>query len=280
MKKNYSFLTVVFALLVALFLKLQADGTEDTIGNPEDANVVSELQTKAKELRRLVLNLIDKSNKQVETVNLPIASETALGIANKISDIAKSVRTDEVGNDKVSIAKYLSKQLWQISEISLLTNKRKDLIESLPDILPCSGRLTSLFGYRVHPISRRVKKHDGLDISAPSGTPIVAPSQGVVAFSGRKGGYGNVVILDHGYGYQTLYGHASKLMVKQGQEVKTGDVIALVGSTGASTGPHLHYEVHIDGKKNDPQTFLPKNSFKDIAPDVLPLLAVAPEPMK
>ena len=105
--------------------------------------------------------------------------------------------------------------------------------------------------------------HKGLDIAAPRGTSIYAPGAGTVIFAGRKHGYGNVVIIDHGYGYTTLYGHCSKLLVDEGAQVSRGDVIALVGSTGRSTGPHLHYEVRLNGVHLNPQRFLiyPQNKI-------------------
>lgn len=100
--------------------------------------------------------------------------------------------------------------------------------------------------------------HNGVDIAAPIGTPIIAPSDGVVIYAGPKGGYGRAVIIDHGYGIQTLYGHTSQLFVSEGDHVSRGEKIAAVGSTGASTGPHLHYEVHVDGIPTNPMNYILK----------------------
>ncbi len=119
-------------------------------------------------------------------------------------------------------------------------------------IRPASGRLSSGFGYRVHPISKRRRLHAGIDIAAPTGTPIVAAAPGVVISAGWRGGYGNTVVLDHGGGLSTLYGHCSRLLVKAGQRVTQGQRIALMGSTGYSTGPHLHFETRINGKPVNP----------------------------
>jgi len=123
---------------------------------------------------------------------------------------------------------------------------------------PLSGytRLSSSFGTRVHPISKVVKKHTGIDIPAPTGTPIYASKAGTVVISGVKGGYGNCVVIDHGGGYQTLYGHASKLLVKSGQGVKAGETIAKVGMTGTATGPHLHFEVRVGGTPVQPLNYV------------------------
>ncbi|MFB3882556.1 MAG: murein hydrolase activator EnvC [Armatimonadota bacterium] len=122
--------------------------------------------------------------------------------------------------------------------------------------MPIQGRLSSPYGYRVHPIYGVRKLHTGLDLAAGSGTPIHAAGDGTVVFSGRWGGYGNCVILDHGGGTATLYGHCSRLAVSEGQNVTQGQTIAYVGSTGLSTGPHLHFEVRRDGHPVDPMGYL------------------------
>jgi murein DD-endopeptidase MepM/ murein hydrolase activator NlpD len=121
-----------------------------------------------------------------------------------------------------------------------------------PFIRPVDGPIVSGFGYRVHPIFRRVKFHYGVDISAPSGTPIRAAADGVVVFAGWRRAYGNTVIVDHGNGIATLYAHCSRVLVNEGEVVKQGQVIALVGSTGLSTGPHLHFEVRRYGEPINP----------------------------
>ena len=117
---------------------------------------------------------------------------------------------------------------------------------------PVAGSITSGFGYRLHPIYKVRKMHTGVDISASSGTPIHAAAGGTVVHAGRWGGYGNCVIIDHGGGLATLYAHCSSLAVSSGQEVKQGETVGYVGSTGLSTGPHLHFEVRRDGNPVDP----------------------------
>jgi len=116
--------------------------------------------------------------------------------------------------------------------------------------------LTSTFGYRSSPFSGRRELHKGLDIATRSGTPIIAPADGLVVFAGREGGFGNMIIIDHGYGITTRYGHCSSLEVKLGQKVKRGDVIARVGNTGRSTGPHVHYEVAVNGVSVNPSRYI------------------------
>ncbi len=151
-------------------------------------------------------------------------------------------------------AQLLRESLEEASD-SLIAHR--DLLESTPSILPASGRLTSGFSNaRLHPIHNQSLPHEGIDISAPRGTAIMAAAKGRVSYSGRRAGYGLVVEIDHGYGYRTLYGHASELLVRVGQEVQRGDLIARVGSTGLATSPHLHYEVHVNGRAVNPMNYV------------------------
>jgi len=122
--------------------------------------------------------------------------------------------------------------------------------------MPVSGRISSPYGYRRHPIYKVRKLHTGLDIAASSGTPIRCAGDGTVVHSARWGGYGNCIIVDHGGGLATLYGHCSRLAVTNGQRVTNGQVIGYVGSTGMSTGPHLHFEVRKDGRPVNPKPYL------------------------
>ena len=120
------------------------------------------------------------------------------------------------------------------------------------------GRVTSEFGTRIDPITYRTKSHGGMDLAVPIGTPIRAALPGTVTVSQyNAGGYGYYVTIDHGNGLSTLYGHCSKLLVRVGQTVEAGDIIALSGSTGRSTGPHLHFEVRVNGERTDPRMYLP-----------------------
>jgi murein DD-endopeptidase MepM/ murein hydrolase activator NlpD len=133
----------------------------------------------------------------------------------------------------------------------------RDLLESTPSILPTTGIISSPFSNsRYHPIHQVPLPHEGVDIAAVKGTPIFAAAKGVVTKSDWENGYGQMVEIDHGYGYTTRYGHTSKLLVKPGQHVNRGDVIALVGNTGIATAAHLHYEVRVNGKAVNPLGFV------------------------
>ena len=122
---------------------------------------------------------------------------------------------------------------------------------------PHNGDVTSHFGTRENPFSGGgAETHSGMDFRGKTGDIVKSTANGKVSFAGVKGGYGNCVIIDHGYNLQTLYGHFSKINVKEGQEIKTGSIVGLVGSTGRSTGPHLHYEVHFKGERINPELYL------------------------
>jgi len=121
---------------------------------------------------------------------------------------------------------------------------------------PVSGQVTSDFGWRTDPITGNPRFHGGIDIAAPQGTPVYAPQAGMVIYSGAYGGYGNVVVLSHGNSLYTVYGHNSRLLVQPGEMVYRGQVISLVGSTGRSTGPHLHFEIHYKQQYLHPLTYL------------------------
>lgn len=133
---------------------------------------------------------------------------------------------------------------------------KESFLNSTPTILPAEGWITSYFGQRMSPWAGRLKMHEGLDVGAPYGTPVVAPADGIVTFSGEKAGFGKFVQVDHGYGMETIYAHNQSLHVRSGQKVKRGTLLSAVGNTGHSTGPHLHYEVRVNGIAVDPLYFI------------------------
>jgi murein DD-endopeptidase MepM/ murein hydrolase activator NlpD len=130
-------------------------------------------------------------------------------------------------------------------------------LAATPSIMPTQGWLTSAFSsMREHPILHIARPHEGIDVTAPMGSPIEAPAAGTVTDAGWESGYGNTVTIDHGYGLVTKFAHCSKLLVHTGQHVSRGTKIALVGNTGLATGPHLHYEVHVNGRPVDPLKYV------------------------
>jgi murein DD-endopeptidase MepM/ murein hydrolase activator NlpD len=182
----------------------------------------------------------------------------------------KSTMEAQVGYQKEAIGRLKSdRRAMQVAETQLEQDSRtiSSIIQQRRSrgivayrgtgqmILPCAGEITSGFGWRVHPVLGYERFHSGLDIGADYGTVINAADRGLVIFAGWYGGYGNAVIIDHGGGLTTLYGHTSELYVVEGQEVQRGQAIAAVGSTGLSTGPHLHFEVRREGDPTDPIAF-------------------------
>ena len=166
----------------------------------------------------------------------------------------------------------LSKQLYvqskSFDEVWTLVKNKETMMASIPAIQPVANkdltRVASGFGWRIHPIYKTEKLHTGMDFTAPIGTEIYATGNGVVSKVESNGrGYGNNVIIDHGYGYETLYGHMSKIVAKQGQKIKRGDLVGYVGNTGTSSGPHLHYEVRKNTTPVNPVNFY----YNDLSPE-------------
>jgi len=166
-----------------------------------------------------------------------------------------------------NLTSRIAAQKKSYQELQVLMNNKEKLLAATPAIQPVSNkdlsRIASGFGYRIDPVYKTVKFHAGLDFSAPQGTPIYATADGVVKVAGLSdGGYGNHVVIDHGYGYETLYGHMLRIKAKRNQRVKRGEVIGYVGNTGKSTGPHCHYEVRKNGQKLDPVYYF----YNDLTP--------------
>ena len=164
------------------------------------------------------------------------------------------------------LKKELYIQSKSYDELVLLAKNKETMLENLPAIQPVLNKnlkyMASGYGWRIDPIYHTRRFHAGMDFTAPIGTNIFATGNGVVVGAGWEQGYGNCVQINHGYGYVTLYGHMSAIKVRNGQKVKRGDIIGLIGSTGKSTGPHLHYEVHYKGTIMNPQNYY----YLDLSP--------------
>lgn len=143
-----------------------------------------------------------------------------------------------------------------LRELSVAAEQKSSRWAATPSIWPVKGWVTSGFGPRVSPFTEKPAWHDGLDIGAAANAPVQAPAQGRVTTVGFDPKLGNIVKLDHGFGIETLYGHLAKALVKEGQRVKRGDVVGLIGSTGLATGPHLHYMVKVNGQTFDPTKYI------------------------
>ncbi len=185
-----------------------------------------------------------------------------------VAGMENSEMTEGIYNTLNTIYNRIANQEGSYKEIEKMIKNKEKLLASTPAIQPLSNRdlnrLSSGFGYRIDPVYKTVKFHPGLDFSAPQGTPIYATAEGTVQTAGNLGnGYGNHIVIQHGYSYSTLYGHMSRIKAKRGQRVKRGEVIGYVGSTGKSTGSHLHYEVFKGRKRLDPIYFF----YNDLTPE-------------
>lgn len=248
------------------FLHLQNEALDQKLHDLDDS--VKQIQMKMAELERrdngIYRNIFEAT---------PLPDSARANYLEKQKEIAK---VEGMSNNELvpsieealnNLKSRIAAQNSSYKEIAGLINNKEQLLASTPAIQPVSNkdldRIASGFGYRIDPIYKTVKYHAGLDFTAPQGTPIYATADGVVKIAGfSDGGYGNHVVINHGYGYETLYGHMYKVKARAGQRVRRGDLIGYVGSTGKSTGPHCHYEVHKNGQKLDPVYFF----YNDLSP--------------
>jgi murein DD-endopeptidase MepM/ murein hydrolase activator NlpD len=213
----------------------------------------------------LILNDFEKKIRIVANTEKTDEEKSLFGIGgSKPEDLDTKVQLTKKHN---SLVREMHEQ---VKQLSLASTNQKEGFESLlkyledqrnllactPTIRPTRGWISSRFGYRISPFTGRREFHKGLDIANRKGTPIIVPADGVVAFIGKKGLLGKVITIDHGHGMVTRYGHIKKAMKKQGEAVKRGDTIALMGNTGRSTGPHLHYEVRLNGVQVNPTKYI------------------------
>ncbi len=169
-------------------------------------------------------------------------------------DVADDLNIQMLLIDKLE--REVKLELQSFGDLINTYHAKEDSIKHMPALHPVlDGRITSDFGMRLHPIFKRYRKHPGIDFAAKAGAPIYATADGIVKLAKYNGGYGNCVIVDHLYGFESRYGHMQKILVRRGQRVKRGDKIGLVGKTGIATASHLHFEVHYKGKEVNPRHY-------------------------
>jgi murein DD-endopeptidase MepM/ murein hydrolase activator NlpD len=226
------------------------------------------LNDKVKDLQQQLAALEERDNQVYRSIfeANPVPDSTRAKLIEQKREIEKvAVMNDEELSKSLAatlnnIAARLQYQENSYNQIEKLIKNQGEKLSSIPAIQPIANknlnRIASGFGMRIDPVYGTPKMHKGLDFTAPQGTPVYATGDGIVKLAGYSdGGYGNYVIINHGYGYQTLYGHMVRLNAHAGQRVKRGAVIGWVGSTGKSTGPHCHYEVHVNGSEVNPVYF-------------------------
>lgn len=220
------------------------------LDNNEEKYYVSSFE----EAEKVVNDLKEKGSTNIESISISEKYETDLKTLTSTEEVVSKLYVEPVKT--VTVAKNANttsraRASGTVNTSTKISGGKASLGLSL--IRPVSGTITSRFGARSN---IRSSSHTGLDIAAPTGTPIKAAASGTVTFSGRKGSYGYMIVISHGNGVQTYYGHCSKLYAKNGQTVFQGDVVATVGSTGNSTGPHLHLEIRVNGIAYNPQNYI------------------------
>ena len=280
-KRSLGFLsasTVVGLIMVIVFFQF-FDSPKEKRLKSEIENLVLQYDILSKKMTQIDLVLDDIQHRDDNIYRVifeadPIPSsirKAGFGGVNRYKDI-RNFSNAELVIEAAKKADKLFKQLYiqskSFDEVIDLAKNKADMLASIPAIQPIAnkdlGRVASGYGYRIHPIYKTRKLHTGMDFTAPQGTPIYATGDGKIAKVRRsRRGYGNHVIVDHGYGYQTLYAHMTKYIVYRGQKVKRGEIIGYVGSTGTSVAPHLHYEVIKNKRKINRVNYY----YNDLSPE-------------
>lgn len=230
----------------------------------------SQIQAFAQEINTLKTNLValndfEKKIRIIANLETDSGQDGLFGVGGALPDDIDS--TLALGDSHNSLLREMHEQANQIEQVSVLQQQNfqsllkdleghRNILAATPSIRPTKGWVTSRFGYRTSPFTGLQVFHKGLDIANRKGTPVVAPADGIVTFTGKKGFLGKTVILDHGHGMITRYAHLNKFLVKKGAKVKRGEKIAEIGNTGRTTGTHLHYEVHLSGVPVNPSKYI------------------------
>jgi len=241
--------------------QLRAEVAAQRIKAAQVAQGLVELENGMSRLRKFEARLrtafdLDRDYYSQESLLGIGGGETSLADMVSGLDVRQADLAAQVDRDLERMKGRVEAQEQGFSELVSFLEDRKSLLASTPSIMPVRGWVTSAFRRRSDPFTGNAVWHRGLDISTAMGTAVIAPADGVVTYTGSKVDFGNILSLDHGYGYLTRYGHNSKIIVRPGQQVRRGQVVAFVGNTGKSTGPHLHYEVLRNGVPVNPQDYI------------------------
>lgn len=233
-----------------------------------------ELNSAISDLKSQMVELIEQEKKVRMVFGLPEvdAQIRQLGVGgpapSKLVDISPEV--EEAYRAESELERLLRQARFEkenFEQIYSSLSERKKILDHSPSIRPTSGYLSCGFGVRIDPFTGRRQLHQGVDLAADIGTPVYVTADGVVNHVGRDVGLGKLVRIDHLYGYTTVYAHLSRITVKRGQHVKRGDLVGAVGNTGYSTGPHLHYEVHYQGRAQNPLKYFLGSEYSEYLVD-------------
>jgi murein DD-endopeptidase MepM/ murein hydrolase activator NlpD len=276
---TYTLSGVVFATFFLVVTFFFFDTPEERQLKRENEKLVHEYELLNSKLENVskVLSNIQERDDNIYRVILeadPIADnlrKSGIGGINRYALLEGYNNSDiliETAKKMDKLTKQIYIQSKSFDEVMDMASKKEQMLASIPSIMPLKSedlkRISSGFGIRMHPILKIRKMHEGQDFTAPTGTPIFATGNGTVySVAKKRFGFGFHVIVDHGYGYKTIYAHMSRINVRKGQKINRGDVMGLVGNTGSSTAPHLHYEVVKNGVKIDPVNYY----YQDLSPD-------------
>ncbi len=279
LKTGASLLTGLFVIFIFLFyefLHQQYQGhellkTKQLVAEQNNqimdfANKIHTLQTRLESLQqfdmkiRILANIENSVSQKENTYSIGGPTLDTEGYPVPLTGVSRDMLVKKMGMDINELLSKTSIEERSLQEVYENILDKKDLLLATPSIWPARGFITSGFGYRINPITGDREMHEGVDIATQLGNPIDAPSNGIVSYAGPENGYGQTIIIDHGYGITTLYGHLSKIDVKPGEIIKRGQLIGRIGDTGFSTGPHLHYEVRVNGIPVNPMRYLVGNT--------------------
>ncbi len=266
-------LLLVGLIATAHYFKVARDAAENRFLREENLTLQSQLKTIRERIDHVgsTLDRVERFDQKLRALTL--LSDPQRDLALGPTEMEPGSRVPSTGDNAftrltsaeapVALTSRLDKlsaeatrQEQNLQELQAYFQDQKSLLASIPSIWPARGWVTSDFGHRLDPYTADRVLHGGLDIAAPHGEEVLAPSDGTVVFAGLEGGYGNVLVVDHGYGIKTRYAHLSQILVKSGDKVIRGQKVGAVGNTGRSTGPHLHYEVRVNGVAQNPRKFI------------------------
>jgi murein DD-endopeptidase MepM/ murein hydrolase activator NlpD len=254
----YNYLDV--RLKVAELNKLREENRTQKDQIHEFASKLEDLNAQMEKIRQF-----DEKLRVITNIGEFTEGEEMFGIGGPFLEGEESVT--ELDKRHESLIREIRVDLERLQEESMLQEEslhellsfledQKNLLASTPSIWPARGFITSGFGYRRSPYTKTLRMHEGLDIANKVGTPVYASADGIVVFTGIEGGYGKMLAIDHGYGITTRYGHLNSILVKEGDRIKRGDKIGMIGCTGRCTGPHLHYEVRVNNVPVNPKNYI------------------------
>lgn len=268
----------VFAAIAIAFAYKYLDSPKEKILKQEINVLKNKYKQMDKKLEQMQVVMKDLEHKDDNIYRTIFEAEpldntirnASYGGADRYGELSGYETSDMMKSSAEKIDRLKNKLVVQsksYDELLELVKRKAEMLASIPAIQPVENKLlervASGFGYRIHPIYKVRKMHTGMDFTAPTGTPIYVTGDGYVSEVVSNSGYGQHVVINHGFGYETLYAHMSKILVRKGQKVKRGEKIGLVGNTGLSSGPHLHYEVIKGGEKIDPANFY----YNDLSPE-------------